>query len=134
MRRVRSDVSHRIRRRPSIFSTPWFRIAFGVGVLLVVALLVGPSVASWFGGDLPRGHVAIEVLDVRLGPVAADGLPPPRCDGGVAEQGADVVLLVQPHRSASLGGAERDAACGEGGDKRAGRSARPEVDRRSGPV
>jgi cell division protein FtsN len=54
MRRVRSDVSHRIRRRPSIFSTRWFRIAFGVGVLLVVALLVGPSVASWFGGDLPR--------------------------------------------------------------------------------
>jgi cell division protein FtsN len=54
MRRVRSDVSHRIRRRPSIFSTRWFRVALGVGVLLVVALLVGPSVASWFGGDLPR--------------------------------------------------------------------------------
>ena len=54
MRRVRSDVSHRIRRRPSIFSTRWFRIALGVGVLLVIALLVGPSVASWFGGDLPR--------------------------------------------------------------------------------
>jgi cell division protein FtsN len=54
MRRVRSDVSHRIRRRPSIFAARWFRVALGVGVLLVVALLVGPSVAGWFGGDLPR--------------------------------------------------------------------------------
>jgi cell division protein FtsN len=54
MRRVRPDVSHRIRRQPSIFSVRWFRIALGVGVALAVALLVGPSVASWFGGDLPR--------------------------------------------------------------------------------
>src|SRR5215470_5613013 len=54
MRRVRSDISHRIRRRPSIFTAPWFRIALGVGVLLVLALLVGPFVARWFGGDLPR--------------------------------------------------------------------------------
>src|SRR5262245_24606406 len=54
MRRVRSDVSHRIRRQPSIFSVRWFRIALGVGVTLVLALLVGPSVAGWFGGDMPR--------------------------------------------------------------------------------
>jgi cell division protein FtsN len=54
MRRVRPDVSHRIRRQPSIFSVRWFRIALGVGVALAVALLVGPSVASWFGSDLPR--------------------------------------------------------------------------------
>lgn len=54
MRRVRSDVSHRIRRRPSIFSARWFRIALGVGLLLVLGLLVGPSVASWFGGEFPR--------------------------------------------------------------------------------
>src|SRR5262249_47909777 len=54
MRRVRSDVSHRIRRQPSIFSVRWFRIALGVGVALVVVLLVGPSVAGLFGGDLPR--------------------------------------------------------------------------------
>ena len=54
MRRCRSDVSHRIRRQPSIFSVRWFRIALGVGVALVLALLVGPSVSGWFGGDLPR--------------------------------------------------------------------------------
>jgi cell division septation protein DedD len=53
MRRVRPDVSHRIRRQPSIFSVRWFRIALGAGVALVLALLVGPSVASWFGSDLP---------------------------------------------------------------------------------
>jgi cell division protein FtsN len=54
MRRVRSDVSHRIRPQPSIFSVGWFRIALGIGVTLAFALLVGPSVAGWFGGDLPR--------------------------------------------------------------------------------
>jgi cell division septation protein DedD len=54
MRRVRPDVSHRIRRQPSIFSVQWFRIALGAGVALVIALLVGPSVAGWFGGDLPK--------------------------------------------------------------------------------
>jgi cell division protein FtsN len=54
MRRVRPDVSHRIRRQPSIFSVRWFRIALGSGVALVIALLVGPSVAGWFGGDLPK--------------------------------------------------------------------------------
>jgi cell division septation protein DedD len=54
MRRVRPDVSHRIRKQPSIFGVLWFRIALGVGVALVLALLVGPWVVSWFGGDLPR--------------------------------------------------------------------------------
>lgn len=47
-------MSHRIRRQPSIFSVLWFRIALGVGVALVLALLMGPWVSSWFGGDLPR--------------------------------------------------------------------------------
>ena len=54
MRRARSEVAHRVRREPSIFSARWFRIALGVGVALVLALLVGPSLAGWFGGDLPR--------------------------------------------------------------------------------
>jgi cell division septation protein DedD len=54
MRRVRPDVSHRIRRQPSIFSVRWFRIAFGTGIALAVALFVGPSLANWLGGDLPR--------------------------------------------------------------------------------
>ncbi len=54
MRRVKPDVSHRIRRQPSIFSVRWFRIALGVGLVLILALLVGPSVASWFRGDLPK--------------------------------------------------------------------------------
>ena len=54
MRRVKPDVSHRIRRQPSIFSVLWFRIALGVGIALVLALLVGPSLSNWFGSDLPR--------------------------------------------------------------------------------
>lgn len=54
MRRVKPDVSHRIRRQPSIFSVRWFRIALGLGLVLVLALLVGPSVTGWFRGDLPN--------------------------------------------------------------------------------
>jgi cell division protein FtsN len=54
MRRVRSDVSHRVRRQPSIFSARWFRVFLGAGVALVLALLLGPWVAGWFGSDLPR--------------------------------------------------------------------------------
>ena len=54
MRRVRSDVSHRIRRQPSIFSARWFRICLGAGVAVALVLLIGPWVAGWFGGDLPR--------------------------------------------------------------------------------
>jgi hypothetical protein len=54
MRRVRSDVSHRIRRQPSIFSAAWFRVCLGAGVVLVLALLVGPWLAGWVGSDLPR--------------------------------------------------------------------------------
>jgi cell division protein FtsN len=54
MRRVRSDVSHRVRRQPSIFSAAWFRVFLGAGVTLVLVLLVGPWVAGWFGSDLPR--------------------------------------------------------------------------------
>jgi len=54
MRRVRADVSHQIRPPgPSIFSTRWFRRCLGLGLVLVVALAVGPSVAGWFGADLP---------------------------------------------------------------------------------
>jgi cell division septation protein DedD len=54
MRGVRSDPSRRGHRQPSIFSARWFRVALGVGVALVLALLVGPSLAGWFEGDLPR--------------------------------------------------------------------------------
>ena len=43
MRRVRPDVSHRIRRQPSIFSVLWFRIALGVGV-------ISSSRSSWDPG------------------------------------------------------------------------------------
>jgi cell division septation protein DedD len=54
MQGVRSDPSRRGRRQPSIFNARWFRVALGVGVAVVLALLVGPSLAGWFEGDLPR--------------------------------------------------------------------------------
>ena len=72
MRRVRPDVSHRIRRQPSIFSVLWFRIALGVGVALVLALLVGPSLSSWFGADPPRSLFLL----VPWGRIREDGSSP----------------------------------------------------------
>lgn len=54
MQGVRSDPSRRGRRQPSIFGARWFRVALGVGGAMVLALLVGPSLAGWFEGDLPQ--------------------------------------------------------------------------------
>jgi cell division protein FtsN len=51
---VRSNVSHRIRRRPSIFGARWFRVCLGAGLTLALMLLVGPWVAGWLGSDPPR--------------------------------------------------------------------------------
>ncbi len=59
MRRVRADVSHRIRRQPSIFSTRWFRGLLGAGGVVVLALLVWPSIAGWFGSEMPRSLVPL---------------------------------------------------------------------------
>lgn len=55
MRRLKSDVSHRIRPRgPSIFREGWLRLLLGAGAAVILGLMIGPSVASWFGADLPR--------------------------------------------------------------------------------
>ena len=55
MRRLKSDVSHRIRPRgPSIFREGWFRLLLGGGAVVILGLMIGPSIASWFGADLPR--------------------------------------------------------------------------------
>jgi cell division septation protein DedD len=54
MKRLKSDISHRIRRRqPSIFAAAWFRLLLAGGVAVVLGLLVGPSLAAWLAGDLP---------------------------------------------------------------------------------
>jgi cell division septation protein DedD len=50
MRHLKSDVSHRMRRRPSIFTARWFRVTLGVGVVVVLALWLGPPVAGWLRG------------------------------------------------------------------------------------
>jgi cell division protein FtsN len=54
MRRIRSDVSHRVRRQPSIFGAAWFRGLLGAGLVMIVALVIAPSVAGWFGSELPQ--------------------------------------------------------------------------------
>src|SRR5262249_11681124 len=71
MRRVRSDVSHRIRRRTSIFTARWFRIALGAGVVVALLLLAGPSVATWLGALFgPWGGPSKTVQSRPPGPVA----------------------------------------------------------------
>jgi cell division protein FtsN len=47
MRHLKADVSHRMKRRPSIFTARWFRLVLGGGAVVVVALGLGPPVAGW---------------------------------------------------------------------------------------
>jgi cell division protein FtsN len=75
MRHLKADVSHRIKRRPSIFTARWFQVTFGLGIIAIVGLLVGPSVAGWLRGD---GRPASRVT--RPAPPAARPAEPPRLD------------------------------------------------------
>lgn len=51
MRHLKTDVSHRMRRRPSIFTARWFRLLLGAGVVVILGLLLGPPVAGWLRGN-----------------------------------------------------------------------------------
>jgi cell division septation protein DedD len=84
MRRIRSDVSHRVRRQPSIFGAAWFRGLLGAGLVMIVALLVAPSVAGWFGSELPQ---SLFPLLPWAGPVQSASAPASRTvsASGVAE-------------------------------------------------
>lgn len=74
MKRLKPDVSHRIRpRAPSIFSAGWFRLLLGSGIAVVLGLLVGPSIADWLGTDLPRSVRLVAPWSGPRGePVVAD--------------------------------------------------------------
>jgi cell division protein FtsN len=47
MRHLKADVSHRIKRRPSIFTALWFRVLLAGGALVVLALWLGPPATRW---------------------------------------------------------------------------------------
>lgn len=82
MRRVRSDVSHRVRRQPSIFSARWFRVCLGAGVVLALALLVGPQIAKWLGSDVPsRLFLASPAGTEVKSPAARAAVPAPEKPG-----------------------------------------------------
>lgn len=74
MKRLKPDVSHRIRpRAPSIFSAGWFRLLLGSGIAVVLGLVVGPSIADWLGTDLPRSVRLVAPWSGPRGePVVAD--------------------------------------------------------------
>jgi cell division protein FtsN len=87
MRHYRPDVSHRMRRRPSLFTAPWFRVIFGGGIVVILALLLGPPVTGWLRGGqgAPAARSARSVPpvparspDVSPSPPAmAAAVPPP---------------------------------------------------------
>jgi cell division protein FtsN len=47
MRHLKADVSHRIKRRPSIFTARWFRVLLGAGAVVVLSLWLGPPATRW---------------------------------------------------------------------------------------
>jgi cell division protein FtsN len=55
MRHLKADVSHRMKRRPSIFTARWFRFLLGGGAVVVVALWLGPPIAGWLRSQPPVG-------------------------------------------------------------------------------
>jgi cell division septation protein DedD len=54
VRHLKPDVSHRMRKRPSIFTARWFRVLLGAGAVVVAALWLGPPVAGWLRGETTR--------------------------------------------------------------------------------
>ncbi len=97
MRRVKSDVSHRVRRQPSIFSARWFRVFLGVGVALVLALLVGPWIAGWFGSDLPRSLFLLAPWST------AEKAPPSRPSGILEKPGVPGPVASSPSSTVTRG-------------------------------
>jgi cell division protein FtsN len=80
MRHLKTDVSHRIKRRPSIFTARWFRMLLGLGVVVIVGLLVGPWVGDWLGKAPRPGAAGVQprVAPPRPEPpVATAALTPP---------------------------------------------------------
>lgn len=75
MRHLKSDVSHRIKRRPSIFTAIWFRTVLGLGVVVILGLLVGPPVAGWLRGETRPAPRAL-----RPAPPPAKPPEPPRAE------------------------------------------------------
>jgi len=67
MRQLRADVSHRMRRRrPSIFSVTWFRLALGAGVAVILGLVLGPAVAAWLRGSAGPGPVPLDLAGTSV--------------------------------------------------------------------
>ena len=97
MRHIRPDVSHRVRRQPSIFSARWFRVFLGVGVALVLALLVGPWIAGWFGSDLPRSLFLLAPWST------AHKAPPSRPPGSSERSGAPSRVASAPSATGTRG-------------------------------
>ncbi|HSE96158.1 MAG TPA: SPOR domain-containing protein, partial [Methylomirabilota bacterium] len=89
MKRLKADLSHRMRRRElSVFDAWWFRLVLGTGVAIVLGLAVGPPVAGWFRSELgPRGSGAVGSAPATPAPGAEDperghaGEVPARSDG-----------------------------------------------------
>ena len=104
MRRLRADVSHRMRRRrPSIFTVTWFRLLMGGGLAVILGLVLGPAVAGWFRGDGNRGPVLLGSGPASLtretrasGAVGGESKPAPSTSSGPSA--ASAATTVAPAR------------------------------------
>jgi cell division septation protein DedD len=78
MRHLKSDVSHRMRRRPSIFTAPWFRLVLGAGGVVILALVLGPPLTGWLRGGqgAPAARVQRSVPRVPRPPEAGGAASP----------------------------------------------------------
>jgi cell division septation protein DedD len=105
MRHLKADVSHRIKRRPSIFTAPWFRLLLGAGVVAILALMLGPSISRVLRRDARPGPAASRPavpaprppdpsVASALKPEAAP-LPPAPVANGAAKT-PDVAVASQP--------------------------------------
>ncbi|MGH7264402.1 MAG: hypothetical protein ACREMB_06035, partial [Candidatus Rokuibacteriota bacterium] len=81
MRHLKPDVSHRMRRRPSIFTAWWFRLVLGAGALAILTLMIGPSVVTGLRGT-PATRIAVPSPgpigpQTRRAPLDTDRADPP---------------------------------------------------------
>lgn len=102
MRHLKTDVSHRMRRRPSIFSALWFRAILGVGLVVIGGLALGPSLAGLVRGDA-RGKTLPRVATPQPPPVTVAPAAPAEPASPEAPTTVAAAPSESPARSAENG-------------------------------
>jgi len=106
MRHLKADVSHRMKRRPSIFTARWFRVILGLGAVVIVGLLLGPSITGWLRGDGRPAPLTARATPRPSAPKAAPAIAPdqpaPRESAAPAPAARAEPPAPTPQRAASV--------------------------------